>query len=160
MYREHVRLARDECDRDEIFRRVIRKVRKERHVCRSRGAGRHRQRIAIGRRFRAELGAEYAGRAGAVVDDDLLTERLGEPLLYRARDEVRAATGREGDDETNGFGGVRRRLCGRAADLRQGGSDGDPCSVHRLPSCEFRRGSKGRHGVRPFVTYYCLPVYK
>src|SRR5262245_57325603 len=53
-------------------------------------------------------------RAAAVVDDDLLAERLLQRGLYGARDRIGAAAGREGDYEPDralgiAVGGVGRR---------------------------------------------------
>jgi hypothetical protein len=44
------------------------------------------------------LGADDAGRAGAVVDDDLLPPFLGQFLRKGARNDVDAAAWREGRD--------------------------------------------------------------
>jgi hypothetical protein len=46
----------------------------------------------------------------AVVDEHLLREAPGELLRDRARDDVGAAAGREGDDEADGPGGIDIRV--------------------------------------------------
>lgn len=50
------------------------------------------QRIAVGRRFGDLIGADGRARAGPIVDDDLVTERVGQFLRkYAARHIGRAA---------------------------------------------------------------------
>ena len=55
------------------------------------------KRVAIRRRFRGEVGADHAAGAGAVIDEDLLSEPLAELIGDDAADDVvasrRAGTG-------------------------------------------------------------------
>jgi hypothetical protein len=57
------------------------------------------QRIAVGRRFGDLIGADGRARAGPVVDDDLVTERVGQFLRkYAARHVGRAPGGKRHDE--------------------------------------------------------------
>ena len=51
----------------------------------------------------------HAAGAGLVLDDDRRAERFGEPLRHEARDEVRAAAGRERHDDAHRLGRVLLR---------------------------------------------------
>src|SRR5258706_11783324 len=57
--------------------------------------------MAVGSRLRDDLGADDAARAGAIVHDDGLSERLAQPLRDDARSDVVAAPGRERRDEAD-----------------------------------------------------------
>ena len=59
------------------------------------------QRVAVGRRAHDRFGADVAGAAGPVVDDDGLTEPLREPLADQAREHVTGAAGREADHDAH-----------------------------------------------------------
>ena len=69
------------------------------------------ERVAVGRCFCRRLHADVA--AGAIIDDDLLTETFPRALCNDARDDVRRAVGGEGHDQANGFlrkiSGIGRR---------------------------------------------------
>ena len=63
------------CDRRNVVHHIEDQIVVQRHVD---GVG-HRQRqqrIAVGRRVDDDLGADIAGAAGPIVDDELLTEML------------------------------------------------------------------------------------
>src|SRR6266704_2243231 len=59
----------------------------------------HEQRIAVGLRLRHLRGADGAARAGPVLDDGGLAELRGEFFGDRARHDVGAAPGSEGNDD-------------------------------------------------------------
>jgi hypothetical protein len=65
------------------------------------GAERDQQRIAVGRRPRRLGGADIAGRAGDVLDIELLAEMLGELLRGKARENVGRTAGLERDDDAD-----------------------------------------------------------
>jgi hypothetical protein len=48
----------------------------------------HHQCVAVGWRFRCDRRADIPARATAVVDDDLLSERLGQTPRDRTRDGI------------------------------------------------------------------------
>ena len=66
------------------------------------------QRVPVGRRLRDERGAEHAGGAHAVVDDDLLAPQAGETIGEQARDDVGRGARAERDDVADGLG---RKTC-------------------------------------------------
>ena len=78
------------------------------------------ERVAVGRCFCRRLHADVA--AGAIIDDDLLTETFPRALCNDARDDVRRAAGGEGHDQANGFlrkiSGIGRRKNDREKMLR------------------------------------------
>src|SRR6266704_3399548 len=86
-------------NRHEVALRVVREVLVQARVDRDRGVRRDEKGVTVGRGLRRRLGADVAARAGAVVDDELLLERLGERLRELARIEIRAAARRRGHDE-------------------------------------------------------------
>ena len=100
MHDEHVRRGRDARHRSEIAHEIVLEVRIEAHADRI-GDGHQEQRIAVGRRFRRDLGPDGRSGAAAIVDDDLLPERFGELRRHDARHRVGAAAGRERDDEAD-----------------------------------------------------------
>src|SRR5262245_10506073 len=84
------------------------------------------QRVAVGRGFGGDLGAQAAAGAGAVVDDDLLAERFSQPLADQAGEHVGAAAGRVGHDHADGSIGIRlrrRRGAGEGGESEKGGED-------------------------------------
>ena len=58
-----------------------------------------RERVAVRRRAHDRLGGDIAAGARPVVDDELLTEPLRQPLTHQARDDVELAAGRKADDQ-------------------------------------------------------------
>ena len=56
------------------------------------------QRMAVGRCAHHRLGGDIAGGAGPVVDEELLTQTVREPLSDQARNDVDLAAGRKPDD--------------------------------------------------------------
>ena len=72
------------------------------------------QRVAVGRAFRDDVGADRAARSGAVVDNRSLAEAFSEPHGDEARRDVVAAARRERHDEPHGLGWIliRNRIDG------------------------------------------------
>src|SRR5215475_4207856 len=52
-------------------------------------------------RFHNDFGADIAGGARSVLDDELLAKSLRQYLTYEARDDVRRTTGRKADDDAH-----------------------------------------------------------
>ena len=98
MDNQHFGYAADQRNRREIFYRIVGELFEEAHVYRMRRGIAEQQRIAVGRRMRCDVGADDAGRSGAVVDDDLLPPFLGQFLRKGARNDVDAAARGEGRD--------------------------------------------------------------
>ena len=68
------------------------------------------------------IAAQHAGRAGLVVDHDLLAERLAHRRRHEARHEIGGAAGRKGHDELDG---TRRPFVLRPRGEWQQGGSGD-----------------------------------
>ena len=84
MHDQHVRRIHELGDRREILDRVVRQVLEQRRIDRDRGRG-EQQRVAVRRRARHLPHADIAGGAAAVVDHDLLAERLATATVDRMR---------------------------------------------------------------------------
>jgi branched-chain amino acid transport system ATP-binding protein len=78
---------------------VVRQVLVQGRVDDERGVARDEEGIAVGRGFRHRHRADVARAAGAVLDDHLLLQGLGERRGEQARVQVGAARGRRGHDE-------------------------------------------------------------
>ncbi len=102
---EDLRNHRGEAHRHEIALDVERQLLVELRVDRVRRQ-REQDRVAVGRRFRDDVGAEIAGGAAAVVDDDRLAELRRQRLDDDARNDVGAAARRIRDDELDRPGGI------------------------------------------------------
>jgi hypothetical protein len=92
-----LRHAVDARDRGDVANKIVVEFFVERgvdHIVRADGE----QRVAIWWRTHDGLSSDIAAGAGPVLNDELLTELLGEPLTYYARDDVnRLARGKSGD---------------------------------------------------------------
>src|SRR5262245_13129219 len=86
------------------------------------------KRVAIRRRAYDRLSADIAVRAGPVLDDELLTEPLREPLTHKTRGDVVTATGGVSNDPAHWPG----RISLRPYDARD-------CSQHGYPSREMQK---------------------
>ena len=64
-----------------------------------------------------------AGRAGLVVDEYTLTQQLGHLLRGRAGDDLRAAAGREGHNQTDRLGRPGLGMCAGREQAEAGGGD-------------------------------------
>ncbi len=83
----------DQPDRREILARVVADVAVERRIDRERAGAAEHQRVAVGRGLRHRARGDRAAGAGAVLDDDVLAERLAHLLGDDARHHVVAAAG-------------------------------------------------------------------
>src|SRR4029434_4914814 len=101
MYDDNERPARNRHDR-RVISEGIELDRIEAGIDRI-GSGNHREGIAIGRRPDAGFITYGAAAAGAVFDDDLLAEDLGEAVRHEPRDEITTAARRRCDDNANGL---------------------------------------------------------
>ena len=99
---------RDRRYSDEVFQHVIRQLWVEVRI----GDERlriHHDRIAVGRALRDDLGADHPGRAGPVVDRELLVELLAHFLKHEPRYDIGRAAGRKHDDNPHRLRRVRLR---------------------------------------------------
>ena len=117
-----------------------------------RGIGRdrrrhHEQRITVRRRLHDRFGAEIAAGARPVLDDELLTEPLRQPLPHQARKNIGRAAGGEADDDAHRVGRIGFRQ-GEARDGRQ--RDGARGQMQKMAAANF-------HGiVLPLAIYFGL----
>jgi hypothetical protein len=77
--------------------------------------------------------------ADPILDDELLSEPLGQPLSHQARGKIAAAAGRKADDKTHRPRRIGLRSC-HPQDCRQRGS----------ARCQMQKSTAGKfHGVAP-----------
>src|SRR3990172_5455856 len=99
-----------------------------------------KQRVAVSRGLRREFRSDIGGCAGAVIHDNLLTERPGESPGGDAADGVGAAPGGHGHQVANGFHGITLRpavtckLADQAAERKRH----YPRPAHRHTATSFR----------------------
>src|SRR2546428_14104145 len=77
------------------------------HVVRADGE----ERVAIRRRTHDNLGGDIAAGARAVLDDELLTEPLGQRLSHNARDDIDRLSGGKTDHHAHRARGINFRAC-------------------------------------------------
>jgi len=83
-----------------VAQEIERQVRKQRRV--DRAAQRHHgERVTVRRRFHDRLHGDIAAGAGPVVDDELLTETLRQPLADQPRVDVVRAARSEADNDAH-----------------------------------------------------------
>ena len=99
------RLHRDLRDRRKILDRIVRQLRIKSGIHDVAAVG-HQQRMAVGRRARDDFGADEPARAGAVLDDELLSHAARELLCEQAPERVDAPTGAARHDDTHRLGGI------------------------------------------------------
>ena len=105
----------------------------------------HQQRVAVGLGFRDQADADGATRPGAVLDDDRLPDLGRELLGHRARDDVGAAPGSEGNDDPHRLRGPGLRLpAGMHGAQRECGYRSTQFSGHSFLPSGLTRGSKPR----------------
>ena len=99
-------------------------------------------RVAVGRRLRHALGADQAGGAGLVLDDDLLAHVCRHPLRHDARRVVDGARGGERHDHADRLvriGRLRRRATAAASDASASATAAPRiCHGHRASGREGR----------------------
>jgi hypothetical protein len=98
MHDQHQPRGRELRDRREIVDRVVGQLRQQRRVDRVLVVG-HEQRVAVGVGLRGQLGCKHAGRAGAVIDDELLFQVLRQPRAEKPREKVCRAARRRRREE-------------------------------------------------------------
>ena len=111
-HQQQVRIV-DRRHRHEVLHQRERLFRDQRFVDRV-GVRHHQQRVAVRRRFRHEVGADDRAGAGAVLDDERLSQRLLQLLAEIARVDVGRAAGAERHDDAYRFRGISLRLRGSA----------------------------------------------
>src|SRR5213592_1012713 len=127
----HIGRVADERDVDDVLQRIVRQGLVDGGVRRVRGRL-HQQRVAVGVRVQHRLRADDAARAGAVLHQHRLLERVAQVLRDDAPGDVGARAGSERDDDADRLGWVvlREGGAGRAEDCG-GGKSGD--GFHDLP---------------------------
>ena len=92
--------------------------------------------IAVRRRIHHAFGGDIAAGARPVVDDNLLTEPLGEPLRHHPRRNVGGTAGRKSNDQAH----RPRRIGLRRCDPRERREDGGTCcQMQKLSARTFHR---------------------
>ena len=108
LHKPHIHHVRERCKVAFNIERQF--VAVERGVDRQIAQRAHEQRVAVGRGFGREFGADHTLRTGAVVDHYLSAQRFAELGRNHARHDVGAAAGREGDDDADRLGRKRLRV--------------------------------------------------
>ncbi len=114
MYLHDVGRADDARDRRDVADEIEIELVVERRVDRIRRTD-QQQRIAVRRRTHDRLGADIAGGARPVLDDEGLAEPLRQPLAHQTCDDVARAAGGKTDDDAH----RPRRIGLRPRDARQ-----------------------------------------
>ena len=102
MDKQYLRINREQGYRRKIGHRIVRRLLLQSGSAPEGGSAPHEQGVAIGRRSGRKLTANHAACAGAVVDDDWLTEHLRQSAAHKARHEIARAPGRERHDPAGG----------------------------------------------------------
>ena len=92
--------ARDARNRREVADEIEAERFIERRIDHLRGTSQE-QRVAIRRRARRRIGPDVASGTWPVLDDELLSESLRQPLTDQARDDVRRPAGSEGNNDAH-----------------------------------------------------------
>src|SRR5215468_11312615 len=119
MYHHDEACANDASDRRNVANEIEIELVVERRVSRVERTDRE-QRVAVGGGTHDRLGGDVAAGSRTVVDDERLTEPLGEPLTYQARRDVRTASGREANNDAH----RPRRIGLRPSNTRHGREGG------------------------------------
>src|SRR5262249_57704619 len=91
-------------------------------------------------------GRDSAARGGAVLNDELLTKPLGEPLTYYARDDVNRLARGKSDDNAH----RPRRIALRSRDARDSRENGGA-------RCQMQKISAGKFHDRPRPAFLFHP---
>ena len=153
---QHVRLVRDLHHRREVAHRVVRQLIVQARVDAVRADAAQHDGVAVGRRFRSELGADDAVGAGAILHHHRLAERAAELRADLAPDHVVVAAGGIRHDRADRL--RRIALCGRhRAPQKQ------EKQFHETPAVSLprARAESRRHATRPasFACSRSLPWY-
>ena len=121
--------ARNPGDRRDVPDQIVVEL-EERRIDRV-GCADLEQRVAVGRRPHDRFGADIAGAARPVVDDDGLAETLREPLADQTHEDVTGAAGREPNHDAN----RPRRIGLRSCNERNGRKRGSTrCQMQKSPA--------------------------
>jgi hypothetical protein len=137
--------GRQESHRLEVGARVVGHVPEKAGVDRHLARRAEQDRVAIRRRLGDARGADHAGGAGLVLDDDRLPEHVGQARGHRAPGDVRPAPRRIGNDQLHRLGGIAVRA-------RPGGGRRGKCEKECREGIATREGTLGmfaRH-ARPY----------
>src|SRR5947208_2453719 len=115
MYHHNEGYAADTCDRRDVADDIEIELVVERRINRVKCTGQY-ERIAIRGSAHDRLGADIAATAWPVLNDELLTEPLRQPLTHQARGDVERAAGRRANDYPH----RPRRIALRPRDGRAG----------------------------------------
>src|SRR5215472_18919579 len=95
-----------------------------------------KQRVAIWWRTHDGLSSDIAAGTRPVLNDELLTELLGEPLTYHARDDVNRLARGKSDDDAH----WPRRIALRSRDARDSRENGGAhCQMQKISAGKFHR---------------------
>ena len=129
---QHVGHHGQQAHRGKVLDGVVTQLAVQRLVGGHADGGDH-QRVAIARLLGHEVGTNVAARAGLVLDDEGLAQRLASLLAQRARNGVHGAARREGHHPADGLAGPGGSRC-LGAGCRQGGrGQGAGQQGQRLP---------------------------
>jgi hypothetical protein len=128
---QHRRNAAQYDDRREILDRIVGQLAEQMRVGGHRGVRRNQEREAVRRRARDRLRANGIIPAGAVIDDDRLAPRLGQPLGDDTGHGVGDPAGRNRHDELNGTARIGLRIHGSAHCREQADKRGEQHSLAR-----------------------------
>ena len=107
MHDDEQRRGCDLRDADEIAQRVVADFAVHRRHDGLRRLRADEQRVAVRRRFRHVFGADDAACAGAVLDEERLSDALGEPLREDARRQIDSAARGERNHDAHGLRRIR-----------------------------------------------------
>ena len=119
IHHHHIGIAADAGDRRDVAEEIEVQLFVERCIDRV-GDADQQEHVPVGRRFDDGLRGEIAAGARPVLHDEGLAEPLGQPLPYKARQDVGRAAGAEADDQAHWPG----RISLRASNSRRGRQHG------------------------------------
>ena len=144
---EHERRLHVIGDRHEVGQRVERPLLEQRRPDRHDGAGRHRERVAVGRALEDAFAGDDAGAAGPIVDDHRLAEALRQLVGIETHQRVHPGARRQRHDDGDGPSRVVVGMSGLERVER-----GEPerrCERERAAAC-----AQPRH---VFLPRWCFP---
>src|SRR5262249_17898649 len=94
----------------------------------------HEKRMAVGRRPHDRFSANIAATSRPVINDELLTESLRQPLTHQARNDVGRTACCDGDDQTHGPPRIALRRCDARCDRESGSTR---CKMQKLTTREL-----------------------
>src|SRR6516164_2292328 len=133
MYLQDSRSTVDARDRRNVANEIEAEIVVECHVPRVIRTN-HEERISIGRCLHYRLNGEIAASAGPVLDDDWLTEALGQPLTDQAGKRIDHATWGKAGDQSHRTRWVGLRPCGRRHGQQRGSA---PRQMQKSTAAKF-----------------------